>query len=499
MKLDQEILSFLAELDEAILVYHSNNRKRELVFSNSVLNHFVGKKLNKQELQGFSLANLIHPEDKNSFEVFEKKIDTKRDKEVIQVKLINIYANSFLWVKIQGVSKINDQGQLLIYYSIRDIDAQIISEHLLSQSEQKHRLLFTRANDAIFIIKDLQIVECNEKTLAMFESPGYSGVSGEKLYRFMPDMQIDGSDSILQFHYHIQEAINGYPQFFYWEFAKFGGQQFESEVSLSGFKLDDEDFVQVIVRDITARKKAEREELRAQLAERNNKKLQKEIEVRVKAEQELKKSEAKLRESVGQKEVLLREVHHRVKNNLQVINSILKLQSMHINDESTVLAIQDCQERIKTMAFIHESLYQSNDLAKVNFSEYLRTLCNNLMFSYQVDTNKVKLVFDVNKVNLSLDTGISCGLIVNELISNSLKHAFKNKASGEIKVMMSETKTGHILSIEDNGQGIPAAVNYKKTNSLGFQLVLGLTDQIDGKIQLKSKEGAKFIINFNRR
>ncbi len=213
----------------------------------------------------------------------------------------------------------------------------------------------------------------------------------------------------------------------------------------------------------------------------------------------LKKSEQELKKNVEQKEVLIKEVHHRVKNNLQVINSILKLQSAYIADDKALLAIQECQDRIKSMAFIHESLYQSNDLAKVNFSDYLKTLCNNLLYSYQSSHTKIDLVLDVNEVSLSLDSAISCGLIVNELFSNALKYAFKDKKTGEIKVSLNSEKQGHLLIVQDNGVGIPKKIDYTNSPSLGFQLVIGLVDQIDGKISLNSSAGTQFIINFKRR
>ncbi len=615
MDVEQNILPFVQDIDEAIVLCKWNeNSTLETTFLNDSIELFIGEKYEKKKVSEFELKKFIHTEDKAKYEQYVQKLIDGSARERGQFRILNKVSGKFIWAELQGKTRVEENGQMNVFHLLRNIDFRVQSENLLRQSEEKHRLLFTRANDAIFIIKNLQIVDCNEKTLSMFESPGYSGVSGKELYRFMPESQGGGTDSILNFHYLVQETLKGNPQFFDWIFSKFGGEQFDSEVSLSGFKLGEDDFVQVIVRDITARKKAEQEELRARLAEKENVALEKEIEDRKKAEyeltearqysdsiinssldiiiasdkqgkitefnkaarevfgynnsqilgrgvesllknkedgpalvkrivedgyfrgemiaktksgksfsayisasklinnegesigtvgvvkdiSELKKSEQKLKESVEQKEVLLREVHHRVKNNLQVINSILKLQSSFIDDNKAILAMSECQDRIKSMAFIHESLYQSNDLAKVNFSDYLSTLCNNLLYSYQVDREKVLLNLNVSKISLSLDTGISCGLIVNELISNALKYAFVKQDEGQIVVSLEKKGKSHVLIVEDNGAGFPSTVDYRNTHSLGLQLVLGLVDQIDGEIQLKKGGGTKFIITFNR-
>lgn len=614
MSTSQDIFHFLDEIEEGIVLTNVGKQGEEhTVFINKSLKTILGESEGDLELQNFELLTHVHKSDKEKFKKLRENLFKKADKQKIQFRIITKDSKSFIWIELQAYVK-EISGRRLNYYSLKNIDLDVEAEDLLRQSELKHRLLFTRANDAIFIIKDLRIIDCNEKTLSMFESPGYSSISGKELYQFMPEMQLNGDDSLLNFHYYIQNALAGESQFFDWIFTRFGGGQFETEVSLSGFTLGSEEFVQIIVRDITARKKAQKEELRAKIAERTNVVLQKEIEERKKVQEaltvarqyaesiinssidiivacdkkglitefneagtkmfgytqkeiigkgvwnllfksedadkltrsimetgsflgemtvktkdrssflayvsasklinnegesigtvsavkdisELKKSELKLRDSVAQKEVLLREVHHRVKNNLQVINSILKLQSFHIKDEKALLAISDCQTRIKSMAFIHESLYQSNDLAKVNFTEYLQTLCNNLLFSYQIEAKKITLDLQVNDVSLSLDSGISCGLIVNELISNAFKHAFSDQSTGKITVSLEAGKNGHCLVVQDDGKGFPKAINYKKTKSLGLQLVIGLVDQIDGKIQCKNEDGTKFIINFKR-
>lgn len=212
---------------------------------------------------------------------------------------------------------------------------------------------------------------------------------------------------------------------------------------------------------------------------------------------ENKKNEEKLTQSLREKEILLKELHHRVKNNMQVISSILNLQSSYVKDNYAYNLLKECQNRIKSMAFIHESLYQSKNLEFVNFSEYVSVLCKNLINSYTIHTRKIKLVLTLSDLMLSIDSSIPCGLIINEIISNSLKYAFLDDRDGIIFVTL-ETKDKKIsLTVGDNGIGIPDNVNIKDTQTLGLQLVNTLVEQINGTIVMSRKNGTKFLIEFN--
>ncbi|MCG3166008.1 MAG: hypothetical protein POELPBGB_01783 [Bacteroidia bacterium] len=211
-----------------------------------------------------------------------------------------------------------------------------------------------------------------------------------------------------------------------------------------------------------------------------------------------KQQEKELQESLKEKEVLLKEVHHRVKNNMQVISSILNLQSSYIKDETAVEMLRESQDRIKSMAFIHESLYQGKNLSHVKFSEYVRNLVSNLFHTYGVNKAGLKLKFDLDEVFLNLDTSIPCGLIINELISNALKYAFTDRETGTLSVTLKKLEGGKLkLEIADDGKGFPKEINWKDTESLGLQLVVTLAGQIRGDIQMETKKGTTFTIVFN--
>ena len=213
---------------------------------------------------------------------------------------------------------------------------------------------------------------------------------------------------------------------------------------------------------------------------------------------EKKISEKKLKESLNEKEILLKEVHHRVKNNLQVISSILNLQSSYIKDENTLNILRESQNRIKSMSFIHESLYKTDDFSKINFSEYIFSLSKNLVHSYGIYDDLVELETSLEEIYLNLDLSIPCGLIINELVSNALKYAFPDAKKGIIKIELFENKGLINLIVQDNGLGLPKAINYKETGSLGLQLVMTLAEQIEAKVILDNTKGAKYTIIFKK-
>ena len=185
-----------------------------------------------------------------------------------------------------------------------------------------------------------------------------------------------------------------------------------------------------------------------------------------------KQAEEQIKQNLKEKEVLLSEIHHRVKNNMQVISSLLKLQSAKIEDKKYVEMFKDSENRIRSMSLIHEKLYQSGDFANVNFDGYVKNIANDLIRSYAVTPDKIKLNTKIEDVSLGLDNAIPCGLIINELISNSLKYAFPKDREGEIKIVLREINSNEIeLTVSDDGIGIPAEIDIRETESLGLQLV----------------------------
>ena len=211
-----------------------------------------------------------------------------------------------------------------------------------------------------------------------------------------------------------------------------------------------------------------------------------------------KLAEAKIQTSLREKEVLLQEVHHRVKNNLQVISSLLDLQSQQIEEQATLEVFRESCNRVKSMALVHEKLYQSEDFAKINFADYAENLTSYLFKAYDLTPGNIILELDIDVVSLNIDTAIPCGLIINELVSNALKHAFPKNKPGKISIALHSNIDGNFtLIVKDNGVGLPINWDVKSAKSLGSQLVKILTAQLKGTIELDKSIGSKFIIRFS--
>ncbi|SNQ60429.1 PAS domain S-box protein [Candidatus Methanoperedens nitratireducens] len=207
--------------------------------------------------------------------------------------------------------------------------------------------------------------------------------------------------------------------------------------------------------------------------------------------------EEQIKESLTEKEMLLKEIHHRVKNNMQIISSLLRLQSRDIKEKKYTDMFTDSQNRITSMALIHEKLYQSKGLEKIDFDDYIRDLANGLIQSYGANGN-IKLNIDVRDVSLGIDSAIPCGLVINELVTNSLKHAFPDGRKGEIMISLHMTEGNMIeLIVSDSGVSIPANIDIRKTESLGLHLVTILVEnQLHGEINLDRSKGTEFLVKF---
>ncbi len=214
---------------------------------------------------------------------------------------------------------------------------------------------------------------------------------------------------------------------------------------------------------------------------------------------ERKQVEAQLQASLGEKEVLLQEIHHRVKNNLQVISSLLDLQSQEIEDNVMLEVFRESQNRVKSMALVHEKLYQSKNFARINFAEYTDSLTSHLFKAYELNSGSVTLELDIEDVSLNIDTAIPCGLIINELVSNALKYAFPDNRTGTITVALhsSDKNSNFILVVKDNGVGFPKAIDFNTGKSLGLQLVKVLTKQLKGRIEIDHNTGYQFRVSFS--
>ena len=337
------------------------------------------------------------------------------------------------------------------------------AEEALRESEERFKILFDYAPDGYYL-NDLQgnFIDGNRAAEEII-SYKKEELIGKNLFelKILPPKQIPRAAKILA--KNVLGQSTGPDEF---TLNRKDGSQVPIEIRTFPIKIKDQTLVIGNARDITKRKKAE----------------------------EL------INASLREKEILLKEIHHRVKNNMQVIVSMLKLQAGYIKDKEYQNIFDDIINRIHSMALIHFLLYKSDNFSNIYIQDYIRTLCDYLVEIYEVDLRKIVISYDIQVVELKLDIAIPCGLIINELVSNAMKHAFSDTGTGEIKITMHELKRSKIeLIISDNGAGIPKGLNWRKTNSFGLQILSYMAEgQLQGKVKLNRTSGTEFTITFRK-
>jgi PAS domain S-box-containing protein len=373
---------------------------------------------------------------------------------------------STVWAEVKMTWLSDAHGNLTGILGVsRDISERKQAEELLHESEKKFRKIFEQANDAIVLMdKYGTIRDLNKKCEKIF---GYK--RDEIIGKNFKEPGILDSEAIrkaVDITNRISKDKTLMPlALMELELKHKNGTKIFTEVSVGFIKKKGKiEGILAILRDVTERKKAEE----------------------------------KISASLKEKEVLLQEIHHRVKNNIQIISSLLNLQSHYIEDKTYAEMLKESQDRIKSMALIHEKLYQSKNLGDIDFGGYIDTLVKALFHSYGINRENVIPTLTVENVSLEIDYAIPCGLIINELVSNVLRHAFPD-GKGEIVITLCSVDDTIELKISDNGIGIPGNIDFRNTKSLGLHLVTILVeDQLGGEIHLDRSFGTTFTITFKR-
>ena len=372
-------------------------------------------------------------------------------------RLFGARPGALLGRPIEGLTQTHDAGvvgHVLVLSSFGDIVAQ-------RGADARFRGLLESAPDGIVVVDaNGVIVIVNSQTERMF---GYTRAQlvGQRIEllvpgRFHPAHIGDRTAYVSDPHTRPMgagRALMGLTR---------TGTEFPVEISLSPLRTAQGLLVMSIIRDITDRRRAE-EQIQASLRE---------------------------------KEALLREIHHRVKNNLQITSSLLRLQARQIDDPAARALFDATQDRIRSMALVHEKLYQSTNLSRIDFGEYVQTLGGLLFNSFGIDSAKVRLDVSGNGVYLNIDVAVPCGLIVNELLSNALKHAFHDDRGGSIRVSIASDENRCQLVVADDGAGLPSSVDIDSAPTLGLRLVRGLVEQIGGTIDTVATGGTEYRIAF---
>ena len=328
----------------------------------------------------------------------------------------------------------------------------------LRESEEKYRTLFDNAGEAIFVVQDGKLVFSNPMSTRMV------GYPSEELRNrpFTEFLHPDDRNMVVERHL---KRLRGeeLPAVYSFRILSRDGNTLWVDIRAVLINWEGQAATLNFVSDITERKRGEEA-----------------VQV-----------------SLREKETLLREIHHRVKNNMQVISSLFNLQAGHIKDEAARTMLKEGQLRVRSMALIHEKLYQARDLSKIEFASYLQSLSANLFQFFRVDPGRVRVETDLEQVHLDINTAVPCGLLVNELISNALKHAFPGGRKGTVRVRLRREKDGSMkLRVADDGVGFPEALDFRRSESFGLQIVDLLVGQLEATIELDRKNGTAFTIAF---
>jgi len=385
---------------------------------------------------------------------------------------------------------------LLSLWLYSDLKRRQVHEEL-RESEERFRLLFQNANDGIFVHKISP------------EGPGKFLVVNEQVCRLLGYTQdemahmsvgdIDVPEQSERIPAILERLTKDGHTVFETDFLTKDKERVPVEVSARLFDLHGKQTVLAIIRDITERKKAElllrsyNVDLEKGVVERTAS-LHRITELLQKEVLQHEMAEKKIQESLNEKDILFKEVHHRVKNNMQIIISLLNLQSRTIDDPVVLKTIKESQNRIRAMALVHERLYRSGDISRIDLKDYIQFLARELFSFYGVKSQLIRFTINAPAINVNIDTAIPVGLMVNELISNAIKYAFPEDRKGEIVIDIKKDKNDIFLIVRDNGVGIPAEFDWRNAKSLGLRLVISLVEQLQGTIELDQTTGTTFTI-----
>lgn len=390
-------------------------------------------------------------------------------------------------------------GEKSLIVFLKDMTSINKTAIALRESEERYRAVAENANVGISIIMDGSAVYTNQ---ALADMLGYelTEIGGLAVRDVLPDSPrgrelADRYEGLLQSReVPLRDEI---------QMIRKDGSTIDVLASVIRVKIEGRPAFIVLLHDISESKNAERELLRvqAELEERvlqrtqdlnqTNGLLIQEVAERTAAEQHLKRT-------VSEKEALLRELHHRVKNNLQIILSLLHLQEDYMQEAGARRLIDEISNRVGCMGLVHETLCQSENLAAIDILNYVRTLGNNLLYTYRGHSDDIRLDVQGDALWISIDSAIALGLIVNELVSNSIKHAFAGRDKGHIKIRLRKNEDQRLaIMVSDDGNGLPHGLDVFSTESLGLQLVQALVQQLEGHLEVHNGVGVSFVIELN--
>jgi len=452
-----------------------------------------------EEIMGHHITEFIYPDDIETVlsDFHESLISGK-----ISPTYCRLLAKGGDIIYIEEIARplLDNRGNVSQFIGIiRNITDRKLAEEALKESEKLFRSYFELPLIGIAIVSpDKKWLAVNDKLCDIL---GYT--RDELLMLTWPDITVH--DDLIGEMADYEKMLSGKLKINNLEkrYIKKDGTIIYAKLSSTCVRKSDNsvDYIVALIEDITGRKMIEEElikhriHLEERVIERTeelnliNNRLQKEIEER-------KIAEEKLKSSLKEKEILLKEIHHRVKNNLQIILSLLYIQGDSIHDDIALAKFKESQSQIRSISLVHEKLYQSNDLSRIDFAEYIQGLSSYLFYTYNVDNRLIKLRIKADNIYLPVDKAIPCALIINELITNSLKHAFPKENKGIISIKLRKKDSIYILQFSDNGTGLPEELDINHVNTIGLDLIINLVEQIDGFLEFDTHKGTSYKITF---
>jgi PAS domain S-box-containing protein len=453
---EQRYRLLIETASEGILVAQGANLK----FVNPMILELTGH--TEEELLSFPFLELVHPDDR---ELARNNYLRRLKGEVVDSRYhLRILKNdkTIIWIEMSGV-KIEWEGQPATLNFVTDITARKRAEDALRESETLLSEITSKVPGVVYQFYArpngefgvYYVSDRSERAIGL--KPDLEGYFERFIALVIPEHRDD-------FRTSIEKSVKESSE---WKYEgmlqKPSGEKIWFSANSTPSRHQNELVFNGIVHDITERKEAEE----------------------------------KIRASLKEKEVLLKEIHHRVKNNLQIISSLLSLQSARTEHPEAVSVLRESRNRIRSMALIHERLYQSPNLASVDMLKYTTNLVSDLQRSYRPKDSSVRLTVTVEDIPLGITEAIPCGLIINELVSNGLKHAFPKGREGELTIQLQRGSANQItLTVSDNGIGLPESVDFRNSPSLGLTLINSLVEQLDGTIELDRRGGTVFTITF---
>ena len=429
------------------------------VFMNSSWTEITG--YSREQTLGKRFFDFIHPDDRNKFEkLYKSLIDSEIWYCEDEIRIL-VKDGTIRWLEIYARLILDNDGLVTgTTGSLYDITERKHAEEALRESNEKQRALIQASPLAIITVDEKgKVYSSNVAATTLFgwEEAEMAGRALPMVHRQSKKEHTRLQEKILNGHGISTGELKG---------VRKDGTQVDISVSMAPIMNASANVVAFIeiISDIT----------------------------------EQKRSEKMIKDSLNEKEVLLKEIHHRVKNNMAIISGLLHLKADLVESEDTRILLHESSNRIRSMAMIHEMLYQNETFASIDFGSYIKSLVETIDDFYRQEKSNVRIEIDSANIYLDINDAVPCGLILNELITNAYKHAFNGKKKGWIKVSFVRAGNEFVLTVKDNGKGLPHEMDLENANSLGMNLITGLTSQLKGKLDFKNGKGATFTLRFSR-